>query len=1011
MANQHGDKSKDENDSNDVQNYLITRYRDALKSGDKSYAKSCLLATRLFSVNDKNITNEIYLMAKSDGDVGEAAKCFANIFTDLMLANRPTKEQQHETNLCDTAQNCETQSVINQMKEEIRLLLTELKAHYLKLKSVVVTSMFNQQTRQAPSVAQSPMLSPRLRLASEDRAASKETVAKLDSHLHNATKRFFYQQLFDNLPKEVRKSLLDYSIENCDSPFEQCRLMILAISIFKEETIRLGSKLLKTLIDLSQSTPPNEKTNAIHQDTTTPGPSRSSIMSYHAKSMLVLDAIPLVFNNISKSEKLNDIRIEDLLMIVFDYYSKVLLENAANEYEFDELHEGMIKTIAARILGKDLINANSKSDQLLDRSGTGFDVSLIASIELLMDKYLEDMTCEDKKRSFSNLTEATYRKNYEEDLNHSFRIPNFINSNEFENDIPDSILLDTAVHDETTNNPSSQGSNNSVSTPTRTRGRPKKVQASVIVAPDDEVVKNLHAKAKMWYFLYFATLRYLFPRCLYYLRQTKSRILMRFNNPLAQLIEDQLKAGTQNSSAPNKSTNKQSQPSEDNKRLKLDEHAELNIAPDARGTNHSVESKGLKQFRKLKGSPLNTEQNRTIDASLMATLEKIQWCLKLLGPNSEFPILNKLWIKFNKLFKFDGCGWFSRLSAEALFHSQDNLLALDELSKIVESANTEPQIKKDPNDMDTSTLTVNTGSNSVVEVKHLRASAQMISAALSIEDKPRAYHHIDRLLFKIRLSGLLSNDAGIVGYNSGNIIDEYMTLVEPCWSPNDPDLGFLFFDTLSMIRYVVDILKDILEKYINHGIQKARGKRTPPIWMDNFIGHCIVLSQMDWPRHAALYERCITWIRTNKPVSLTPQCLSQATKFTYTEFINYVVNPTIIEDFLSLVNDGYTLELGATGGGSGSGAASSSQASDQSSQQSSGEQQHSQQRTSARQAATKTMTTRGVNRNFKDQLKYMLIDQMEQSSILMPLDLITNFVQSSLLPSLLSAGKTKSERS
>jgi len=929
----------------DVQAYLITRYREALKSGDKSYAKSCLLSTRLFSVNDPNITNEIYLMAKSDGDVNEAAKCFANIFNDVLQDDQSSKDDA----------SSETLLVINQIKDEIRLLLNELKLQFLKLRSSTIISAPNAsglQSRQA-SIAQSPILSPRLRLSSEDCAASKDPVFTLNNHLHSTRKSFFYQQLFDSLPKEIRKDLLFHSIENSENPFERCRLMMLTLSIFEDTVVILGPRLIRTLADLSHQV--SEKNN--HQDKLLSAP-RPPVMSNLAKSMLVLDAIPLVIS-LEKSEKL-EIQLDELLMKTLCFYSEYCLENVATDYELSELHEGLKKTIAARILGKEMSGAPEDPNA----------ECLMNSSNLLMEKFLNEISCdEQQKEKLRQLRQIVL------DRTNRYAVPlssvmNIINSLELEEDIPDLILFQSSSQ-----NSSSIASSVTNTTPPKGRGRPKKVQPSVIVSVDDGTKRHMRTKALESQFVFFTLVQILFLNSFHYLRQTKSRVLIDFNNPLAMVIESELSSGSKPSSQRiSRSKNPSQEAPNPSKKIKIE------ACSDERVLTYDLNA----QYRIPKDSPLNSETSRKLDQEIVDCLRDIHKCIQYLSGGSETMI--RLWSN-NFVPNISTANWYKRVYIDSMLLAGQYDLAVKRLVAITKDENDEPQIKGDPNDGETSTLTVTTCSST--SAKQLRAAAQLISCYIQIVDRVELYAAIDDVLTKLRISGLLNREAG---YSTGNIIEEYMILLDDQTGLDSPSkhLGFLFFDTLSLIRYVVDTMMDILKRYTSRFSTMS----------DVVVGHCIVLSQLDWPKEAALYERCVAWIRANKPKSTTPQCLSPSTKFTYPEFFQYITDPNIIEDFASLLNEGYTLDISGSSGIGSSSISRSTSAGYGAGATSVGA--TGSERTPTR--GSKTMTTRGVNRNFKDQLRFMLIDQMRLSSTIVPLSLITGFLQTSLIPYLTSLG-------
>lgn len=905
------------NINTDVQSYLISNYREALKKGDKSAAKSCLLAARYFSVNDPNVTNEIYMMAKSDGDVSEASKCFANMFNDIFMANGSGSPKNH-TN--------ESSVVINQIKDEIRLLLNDLKSHHLKLKSSQTPA--SAGIRQTNSVSQSPMLSPRLRMSSEDRAASRESLSRLDSHLHSKTTSFFYQQLFDNLPKDVKSSILDHSIDTCDNPLERCRLMMLSISIFSDSVSKYGSQLISTLTSLSE---PDVATRKKLMSSCPP------MVCQYAKSLLVLDAIPLIFSA-PESENL-DFEIEELLSRTLSYYSEFYLENIASEYEFDELHEGLKKTIAARILGKE--NNSTADDSMED--------NLVTVLNLLFDRYIHLFSSDsDATNRLKNLRLLIADKSSQTVA--SDRIIELFKSLELAG-VPSSLI----------ENPSKEKMEiNDVTPPPKARGRPKKSQTSVIVSPDNEMKRHYY-RAREANFVFYSIIQYMFVNCAKYLKQTRSRVLLKFDNPLSTLIESELARTSNQRTSRSKHLNNDFSTSP-SKKIKVE------VSPAKSIVHHQ------------KDSPLNSEQSKMMDLAMIRALSEAHKCLDFLDHEGCIKSLWSLLKSANAGPNFDELNWFNRITADSMIMTGQYEMAVETLDTIVYEKKDEPLVKKGHIDAETSTLTIMTGSPPV-GVYHLRALTQLISCHVQMLDKIETYQCIDELLSKIKQAGLLTNDEN---YSTGNIINEYMVIIQ-----EQQSLGFLFFDTLSIVRYCVDVLMEILRRHVVCLNSTS----------DTVVGHIIVLSQFDWPKETPIYVQCINWLRANKPKSTTPQCLSASTKFTYSEFFNYILNPNIIEDFMAMLNQGYTLDIKSSHGSS----FHSSSHQNRSSNSSSGSLRGSSIGSSTRSG--KAITTRGVNKTFKEDLKIALIAQMKQSVQLVPLDLISEFIQSSLIPFLNSTKK------
>lgn len=898
----------------DAQSYLISKYREALKKGDKSDAKSCLLAARYFSVNDPNVTNEIYMMAKSDGDVKEASKCFAKIFTNLFIAPEQSSLKPNSNELS---------TVVNQTKEEIRVLLNELKSYFLKLKSQPAPAAI--ASRQLPSINPSPILSPRIRMSSEDRTTNRDTVSKLDTHLHTSTRSFFYQQLFENLPEPIKKSILDHSIETCDNPFESCRLMMLALSIFNDSVTNYGSRLLRTLINLSD---PNKKPEENTQPYSNP---RSSIMCHYAKNLLVLDAIPLVLS-INPLASL-EIEVEELFERILNFYSDQCLETSATEYEPNELHEGVKKSIAIRILG---IEHNSALEEAIEDQ-------LISTLSLLSRKFIEPMPNSSTKTKLEKLRRIVSGRGDEEQ-----------NSDKLIELIHELNLEDVGLDD-------SKDDSNSQATatpPVKSRGRPKKTQQAV---QDDTSKKSSSNKTKEVQFVFYSVVQHMFVNCAIYLKRTRSRVLLNFDNPLAALIESELTKTSSQRSSRSKTGSQQSSDIEKTptKKIKLDpQHKRLNLNqnPDSHKT------------------PLNSEQSKMVDIRILTTLIETTKCLTFLHD-----AFKRLWLKFAESNKILHLNWYRRfyIDANILSSNYDAALALS-LGLLNNNERNQEQ-KDDP--AETQALVP---SLPVSNVTALRSLVQQLSCNIQLIDRSLVFENINDLLVKMKQSELLNHDES---YSSGNIIEEYKVVVQ---HDDQKELGFLFFDSLSLVRYMVDILMDIMKRYsTNNG----------PI-TDIAIGHTIVLSQFDWPKEALIYDRCVSWLRQQKPKSTT-QSLSASTKFTYTEFFQYIRNPNIIEDFMALLSQGYTLDIKSTSNAPTLSSASHGRGLSSSQGSSSGRNASG----GSTSRSGKAITTRGVNKSYKEDLKVALIGQMKSSSFFMTLEMLSDFIQTNLIPFLTSTKK------
>lgn len=308
---------------------------------------------------------DLYFTSKADNNVTEASQCIATLFDLLFIADREA----------GSSAKFSLSTSVNQIKEELKIFICELKSHHMKLKASSAPAVL--LSRQNP-ISESPILSPRRRQTSDDRSASRDSVSKLsDSHLYTSNRIIFYNQLFEQLPTTTKKSILNYFIDNSDNPHETCRLIMLAISLMSDQFSQLGGRLMQDLIRLSGSQrkdSTNQATDDSKQGTLNP---RAVMMSRYARSLLVLDAIPLVLSHYNPSE--NSIDLEILFEQTLGFLSEHSLETAASEYEFSELYEGVKKTVTARILGLDI---NSGPKDYIEES-------TYITLNLLGQKYID----------------------------------------------------------------------------------------------------------------------------------------------------------------------------------------------------------------------------------------------------------------------------------------------------------------------------------------------------------------------------------------------------------------------------------------------------------------------------------------------------------------------------------------------------------------------------------------------------------------------------------------------
>lgn len=830
--------------SSDVQTYLIDNYREAVKQGDRSAAKSCLLAARYFSVDDPIVMNEIYLMAKSDGDVSEASKCFASLIKLLLLGDVSEGDQ------ADKGTSSETAALISRIKDEIGFYLNQIKSKSLHLKSKSRPNLVSaRSTVSTGNRIQSDISCINIQFNGGLTAMSQSEIT-------------FYQQLFDNLPTDVNRSIIDYTIESCQDDFEQCRLMLLSMSVFPDSVEVYGNRSITKLIGIVKSQTSQEEAESRE----------------YASSLLVLDVIPLVLQLTSLSNL--SIEVKELFFSVLDYYSAHCLTAAAKEHDFNQLNDALKKSIADRILCKE--SSDPEEGVIEEEINSTFD--------LLYEKYRDELTTSGLKDLLIEVKDVIAQE------------PSVLEDRL--GSLVDSKIIDS-------NNPEQNARQRA-----RRCGTKHPTNDLKLVSPT--TVNRV---------VFCAIVRQIFKSCAVYLRQTRTRIVIDFYNPLLD--------------------------SDDNP---FNEHPLSQYRGRVKPTSESSESATLRGRRVYSTlgevgqpsgtSPLNSQYSRQMDDKIISNICVAKQCLDVILTRST---LKSFWEDFLTHTSIATQNWYRRVIVDtSLFKNQHDEVCKVLSDLVLGSDNPESQN--------------NTGSHPDVAV--LRALAQFICCEVVLDGGNKLLFYIGSLLSKLRQCGLA---AARDNYAVGEVMDEYKILV--C-----QEFGFLFFDVLPLVRYCVDILTFMLDSLM------ARDVFQP----DPLVGHIIVLSQFDWPKNARLYEKCIEWIRNNKPKSTTPQCLSSATKFTYPEFFQYVKNPSFIEDFMALLNQGYTLDF---------------KDSTSVTMQSTMSQQSTSRSSSATPTrASKAITTRGVNKSFKEDLKVALTAQMKNSTTFVPLDKVIEFIQAFLLP-------------
>lgn len=248
----------------------------------------------------------------------------------------------------------------------------------------------------------------------------------------------------------------------------------------------------------------------------------------------------------------------------------------------------------------------------------------------------------------------------------------------------------------------------------------------------------------------------------------------------------------------------------------------------------------------------------------------------------------------------------------------------------------------------------------------LQPVIQAISDSLSVYDYKTTFQNciIAVDLLRNKVPGLIADDLDGDGSNGED------NMVTPKWgcdpgiiggrrlsSGRDPHQS-LHLSKESVMEFVVDSLVTALKATTFLSIKPS----------DTSIGHLIVLSQYRWPKYVDIFKTCISCIR--KPLEQLPVTGSKAVqpglhKFSYPPFSEYVFLPDFLEEFAYLATDErLTLVLHCP--------------------------------TASTQ--TKSMTTRGVNKGAKEELRSSLVSQMKRSRNAVDSELMIDFISSTLRP-------------
>jgi hypothetical protein len=177
-------------------------------------------------------------------------------------------------------------------------------------------------------------------------------------------------------------------------------------------------------------------------------------------------------------------------------------------------------------------------------------------------------------------------------------------------------------------------------------------------------------------------------------------------------------------------------------------------------------------------------------------------------------------------------------------------------------------------------------------------------------------------------------------------------------------LFFLRLNVDDIMRYIIQMIVLCLKDRVILSLKPS----------DLGIGHLIVLSQYLWPNQIELFLTCMSCIRNGAKV----HTLQSQPKFVYQYFFNYIFIPDIIEEFMSIVEmKDILLELKQSNATLGAPIKTSS----------------------------KIITTRGVNKGAKEEIRALLVQQMKVSKTQIPNELFTDFINKEIRSFLASIHK------
>lgn len=618
---------------------------------------------------------------------------------------------------------------------------------------------------------------------------------------------------------------------------------------------------------------------------------------------------------------------------LLQHYCKTRLVASANTHEIADLHEGVRKTIAARASG--IESAFIAEENLEDQ--------YLRGLNILSERLLNDIHDELSRSNLAEIRTLVCNKS----SNTSKKLLELLAQLQFASDIPDDIMDATEKDFESRLTPITN----------KSRGRPKKLQAKASTF-DDDSRRELFNKSREAHLAFALLLQYMLYNCSNYLRGTRSRILLNLSDKSVVGSDDLASKPTPVIVKP-KQEPMTTEPQQDDSTIETS--VRKLIALDADDAN-------------AKASRISDDycrQNRSLEVKILESLQEAHRCLLFL--TSHHVVITRLWQKFVAENHISDLDWYHRFTIDGAVFSNNYACCIDTL-KIYLEALDERDTTKSVKQESHSPLRVppTVIKHDQVRVSRLRALTQIMSCYNQLQDKADALASINKLLTCLRQYDLLNPSH----MDTNGLIEEYFVMMG---DSQGHGLGFLFFDSISIIRHCRDILMNKLRPLTIKNSDTT----------DTSIGHTIVLSQLDWPRESDIYDHCMCILRSNKPKSTTPQSLSASTKFTYPDFFDYIRNPEMIEDFIALLNQGYTLDIKSSAylmtSNPGMAAVTTNVRS-----------------AAQNQRSTKAITTRGVNKTFKEDLKVALIAQMRCSSFLLPIELVSEFIRASLIPYLIA---------